>query len=193
MAEKVNGMAEPDVKDEGLKSKLRNFAARAASIGLTFSPSDVAAKITQEVGLRDEKWMHYTTVEVINNLHKPGFEKIPRCERLVFIPHCLRNVQKCKAKQGPYGPQCAKCGGCVIGEIAKECEKRGMQYYIVGGGSIVQKIIEEKKPRAVLGIACYNELKMAIEKTGEKKISVQAVLLSKDGCVNTEVNMKEVL
>jgi hypothetical protein len=33
---------------------------------------------------------------------------------------------------------------------------------------------------------------MALEKTGEKKLTTQVVLLSKDGCVNTEVDLEEV-
>ncbi|MFH1447540.1 MAG: DUF116 domain-containing protein [Candidatus Micrarchaeota archaeon] len=193
MAKRVNGEAEPNGQEESMRSKIRGFIAQAASIGLNLSPSDLAGRVSKQTGIKDEKWVRYTTIEIINKLHYDRYVKTPKKDRIVFIPHCLRNIKACKATSGEEGFRCAKCGGCVIEKIVSECEKNGMKYFMVGGGSIVLNIIENHKPKAVLGVACYNELKMALEKTGEKNIITQVVLLSKDGCINTEVDLNEVI
>jgi uncharacterized protein len=190
---KKNGEAEPNGREDGMKNRLRSFVAQAASIGLTMSPSDLASKICRETGIKDEKWAQFTAIEIINKLHKDKYSHTRKGDRMVFIPHCLRNVKKCKAKIGAEGYRCAKCGGCVIKKIVEECERTNTRYFMVAGGSIVMKLIDKYKPKAVIGVACYNELKMALEKTGERNLTTQVVLLSKDGCVDTEVNLEEVL
>jgi hypothetical protein len=60
---------------------------------------------------------------------------------------------------------------------------------VVPGGSLVYKLIKELKPKAVLGVACLKELIMALE---EVRIPAQGVILSRDGCVNTDVHLEEV-
>ena len=106
-------------------------------------------------------------VDRINKRHRKAFEKVPVAERLLFISHCITKEQRDK-----------------IEEIAKQ---RGYRYYVVGGGSIVLKKIEQDKPGAVLGIACLRELELAIKEI--KKIPLQAVLLKTDGCKDTTVDL----
>jgi hypothetical protein len=190
---KRNGEAEPNGQEDGVKNKIRGFVAQAVSMGLTISPSDLASKICKETGIRDEKWAKYTSVEIINRVNSDLFNKTHKCDRVIFIPHCLRNIKTCKAKIGEEGYRCAKCGGCVVQSIVEECEKNKVRYFMVAGGSIVLKLIDKYQPKAVIGVACYNELKMALEKTGERKLPTQVILLSKDGCVNTEVNVRDVI
>ncbi len=190
---KRNGEAEPNGHDEGIKTKIRGFVAQAVSIGLTISPSDLASKLCKETGIKDEKWAKYASIEIINRVNSELYHRTKNNERILFIPHCLRNIKACKASVDEEGYHCAKCGGCVIGTIVQECEKNEIRYFMVAGGSIVMKLIDKYQPKAVIGIACYNELKMALEKTGERNLPVQVILLSKDGCVNTEVDLADVL
>jgi hypothetical protein len=55
------------------------------------------------------------------------------------------------------------------------------------------RIIKNARPKAILGIACYDEAMMALAKTSEYGIPTQAVLLRKAGCVNTKVDLDDVL
>jgi len=190
---KRNGEAESNGQDHGIKTRIRGFVAQAVSIGLNISPSDLASKICKETGIKDERWARYTSVEIINKVNSELYHRTKKSERIMFIPHCLRNIKTCKAKIGEEGYRCAKCGGCVIQSIVEECERNNIRYFMVAGGSIVMKLIDKYQPKAVIGIGCYNELKMALEKTGERKLPAQVVLLSKDGCVNTEVDLTDVL
>jgi len=181
------------LKDDGIKRKIRSFAAQAAAIGLHTSISDIANRIGKEVGVLDEKWVKYTTIELHNGLNKDFYKAVPKKDRVLFIPHCLRNIKECKMPIDEDGYHCLKCGKCVICDIVKECEKNNMKYFIVGGGSQVINIIDKYKPKAVVGIACFNELLMAVEKLGRgQKFAGQGVMLKKDGCVNTQVDLNEI-
>ncbi len=96
------------------------------------------------------------------------FFSIPFKERTLFLSHCLRAEQKA--------------------EIQKFAENLGYNVHIVGGGSIVLKLIKKEMPRAVVGIACYPELKMAV---GELDLPLQVIELETDGCKDTTVNVAE--
>lgn len=181
------------LKDDGVKRKIRDFVARATAVGLHTSISDIANRVGKEVGVLDERWVKYTTIELHNGLNKDFYKAVPKKDRVVFIPHCLRNIKECKMPIDEDGYHCLKCGKCVIGDIVKECDKNNMKYFIVGGGSQVINIVNKYKPKAVVGIACFNELQMAIEKLGGgQKFPGQGIILKKDGCVNTEVDMTEI-
>ncbi len=112
----------------------------------------------------------------INRLNKKSikeFRKIPIKERFIFISHCLL-------------PE-------TIKQIEETAKKLGYEnIYQVKGGSIIKKIIAEKKPLAVIGVACYNEIKKmgeALMKDG-MNLPALAVLLSQDGCENTTVDLE---
>ena len=129
-------------------------------------------------------------VDVKNSLHKDEFRNMSPEHKILFLPQCLRNSVKCKAKVTKYGYTCQHCGSCKIMKIEKAAEKRGYKTFIVPGGSMVFKVINEFRPKAVLGVACMKELLMAVE---ELKIPSQTVELSKDGCINTDVEIRKVL
>lgn len=109
----------------------------------------------------------------INNMEKQRFESVPFNERILFLSHCIRAPLK--------------------KEIQNFAENLGYRVHVVGGGSIVHKIIKRENPKAVVGIACHPELEMAVDKL---KMPLQVVLLDTDGCKDTTFNMdraKEVL
>jgi hypothetical protein len=181
------------LKEDGVKLKIKDFVARVLAVGLHTSVTDIANRVAKEIGVFDDRWVKYTSIELHNGLNKEFYKVIPKKDRVVFIPHCLRNVKECKMPIDEDGYHCLKCGKCVIGEIVEECERNEMKYFIVGGGSHVINIVNKYKPKAVLGIACFNELQMAVEKLGGgSKFPGQGVMLKKDGCINTEVDMGEV-
>jgi hypothetical protein len=128
-----------------------------------------------------------------NSLDREGFRKTKYSERALFLPQCLRNIEKCKAKMGDAGYVCAECGNCQISSIKKEAEKLGYNVYIVPGGSMVVNIIKNNGFKAVAGVACMFELCEATEKLGSTKIWAQGVPLLKDGCKNTKVDVNKVI
>lgn len=122
---------------------------------------------------------------------KQKFNVIPVKERAIFLPHCLCSVN-CKAKRTEEGVNCINCGNCKIGSFKEEAENKGYKVFIVPGASMVKKIIEKHKFKAVLGVACLPELKQGIKLMKQKGIISLTVPLLKDGCVNTEVDWKKI-
>ena len=54
---------------------------------------------------------------------------------------------------------------------------------------MVKRLIAKYNPKAVLGVSCENEMNLANQKLNN--IAAQGVLLSKDGCVETDVDWKK--
>lgn len=180
-----------DVED--LRRRIKALISKALIVGLNTPASSIVEDVVKKTGIADEKLVQYASVQVQNNIRRENFSRVPRHERVVFIPHCLRNVKACKAEVDEEGYHCRKCGGCVIAKITTECEKRGMKWYMCGGGSQVINIITKTKPKAIIGVACYKEIQLALECLKASSAPLQAVMLRKSGCVNTEVDVNEII
>jgi hypothetical protein len=107
------------------------------------------------------------TVEALNECERAAFVKTSFSERTVFISHCIQQPLR--------------------DDLIQFAENLGYKVHVVGGGSIVLKTIAKEEPAAVVGIACFPELEMAIK---EIKIPFQAILLDTDGCKDTGVNLQ---
>jgi hypothetical protein len=141
---------------------------------------------------KQEKYRAFT--EKNNRKMESRFAAVPFSERIVFVPHCLRNTSVCKAKEIGSYYVCARCGGCAIDVISKKAKELGYKgVFILKGGRSMEKIIAEHQPKAILGVACYFEGAQGFEQTVQSGAAIQFVSLTKDGCVNTEVQIDEVL
>ncbi len=167
---------------------LESIAASEAKL----SVAELAKKVTIALAIEKEELVNLVFIEAMNVLKRSEYTHVPIEKRVLLIPHCLRDPIRCKAPIDEDGYHCKKCGACVIADITRSAEEKGLKWYMVGGGSHAIRIIKNAQPRAVLGIACFDEAMMAIEKISEYGIPIQAVLLSKDGCVNTEVDFDAV-
>ena len=140
----------------------------------------------------DEKRLLALYVKTKNLAYKKVFSKIPFSERILLLPQCLRPCN-CPASFKEFSYECKNCSNCKLGEIINFAKKLGYKgVYLISGGSIVSKIFERIKPKACIGVACLKELILGgfvAEKFG---IIPQCVALSKDGCVNTEVEWSTV-
>ena len=127
-----------------------------------------------------------------NEAYKDTFLSTPYNERIILFPQCLRNPD-CEAKQDEWGYKCVDCGRCGISRIKNLAKELGYAaLFIVRGGSVIEKIFAEFNPKAVIGVACNKEVflgNLVCEKHG---VVTQSVLLTKEGCYNTDVNFKQV-
>jgi hypothetical protein len=124
---------------------------------------------------------------------KADFSGIPFTERIIFVPHCLRNSKKCKAKDEGSYYICLECNACKIGPISKKAKELGYKgLFILKGGKAVHKLFSEVKPKAALAVACYFEGVQGMKEAKKNKIPVQFVPLTKDGCVDTDTDLQEV-
>lgn len=129
----------------------------------------------------------------INNMIELNkFSKIPPCEKMIFLPQCLRG-EKCPAPSDYKGEiQCIKCGKCqvrAVKEIAEFLEYKKVA--LVAGGSAMMRLVKKYNPRGIIGVACHKESRLGISMING--ISVLAVPLLRDGCANTAFDMKILL
>lgn len=150
-----------------------------------------AKKITNFFGGNDEI-IDIILIDIRNVLLKEKFSETPYNKRIIIVPQCLRNM-KCPARLNPEkGLECVMCGKCKIYTIKKKAEELGyMGVYIMPGGTFVKRILKRDKPKAILGVACPYDLNEGMYLASKYNIPSQGVLLTRTGCVNTDVDMEE--
>lgn len=153
------------------------------AMALDLSTKDIKLKIMSLFSV-SEKDALKILINARNELNK---EKVKEKKRkILFLSHCMRE-RNCKAETGQKGLVCKKCNKEC--QISKIIEFAGMPVFIVPGGSMVFKIIEEEKPDAIIGVACSLEIEQAISKTD--KIPAIGIPLIKEGCIDTKVDLEE--
>jgi hypothetical protein len=182
-----------DLHQIDIRCKIRELLETYATTETVLTAEELAEKVRLELELDEENLNNFTLIEAGNVLNQNSYEYVKQEDRIVLIPHCLRDAENCIAPIDEEGYHCQKCGACIISDITQAAEERGIKWYMVGGGSHAIRIVKNARPRAVFGIACFEDAKLAVDKIGEYGIPTQAVLLSKAGCVNTEVELDRVL
>ena len=158
------------------------------SMGADISTKKALKIALKTIGAKEEN-VDRIYVELKNSVNRDYFMKVPMKDRIITLPACLRDSKRCGAKLTKEGYRCVMCGMCKIGEIKKRAEKAGTNVFIVPGGSMALAIVKRHKPKAVLGVACLNELVGAAENI---HVPAQGVRLLKKGCIDTDVNVEEV-
>lgn len=135
----------------------------------------------------------FIEVQNANNLQREKFEKAET--KALLIPHCARSHmdRQCMADFNPEIPgyTCNGCqDDCLVNNVVKLGKERGYDVYVIPGGSCAEKILRDNKYKAVIGIACGSELKMALGLLKKMDIPGQGVMLTKNGCVNTKLNLE---
>ncbi|MDR1695761.1 MAG: DUF116 domain-containing protein [Endomicrobium sp.] len=128
-----------------------------------------------------------------NKAHAKKFAGVPCDKRVVFAPHCMRNTAVCAAEERAGHYVCTECGGCKIKSISELVKKLGYEgLYVLKGGRAIMQLIKERKPKAMVGIACFFEGEQAFKILEEYDVAVQFVPLTKDGCSGTDTDLAEV-
>jgi len=146
-------------------------------------------KFAENVGV-DDKIVDQIGVEVRNKVNEKIFNRIKPQDKIMVLPHCLRNTD-CEATLESSGLVCKDCNRCVIGVLKKKGEEMGYRVFIIPGSTFLKKIVEKNKFKAVLGVACYQDMNLAMNKLS--KFHCQGVPLLRDGCVNTKVDSRIVM
>ena len=121
-------------------------------------------------------------------------------QRILLLPHCLRQSSTCKAKYNQQGLQCARCNAdCAVNRLTNAASQKGYKGICVApGGRLAVNFVKEKKPQAIIAVACGKELEEGIQGVKGLTFDQQAPLivvipLTKDGCIDTEVDIEKAL
>lgn len=124
---------------------------------------------------------------------------LPPSERVLLLPHCLRPSETCPGRPSRDGLRCPpECQEpCPIRRLREEALRLGYKAVCVApGGALALRFIRETSPRAVVAIACGKELaegEEAVRALPEPRPEVFVIPLSRDGCVDTAVNLDAAL
>lgn len=157
-------------------------------LDLLYMPS---RKVISMLGGND-KMIDMVNIEVRNILLKKKFAEVSYKDRIVILPQCLRDLN-CPVKFSSVGgAKCAGCSKCKIFEISKKADELGYRgTYIAPGGGFVRRTIVKVKPKAVIGVGCPCEVNIGMLEFSNRGLLGQGVLLLRDGCVGTDVDLEE--
>jgi uncharacterized protein len=173
----------------GTYENIRSAIGKVIDTGVHYNAGKTADTIGKKLGL-SERLIQYTHVELRNSVFENEFKKTPYNERVLFLPHCARNSEKCIATQDEEGFHCGHCGGCEIDAAEKFANDLGYKkVFMVPGGSMVKKILSKYEPKASVGVCCFDEALMAFDLLKHTQIAPQVALLLRDGCKDTMINI----
>jgi hypothetical protein len=111
-------------------------------------------------------------------------------EILILTPHCLQNAS-CPHKITINIENCKECGRCPIGDLLKIKKETGVQLVVATGGTLARKAIIEKRPKAIVAVACERDLTSGIQDV--KQIPVIGVLNQRPNgpCYNTQLDLEK--
>lgn len=122
-------------------------------------------------------------------------------ERVLLLPHCLRRQQECQGEYTREGLQCHECNpDCHVNILRGAALRFGYKgICIAPGGRLALNYVKDKTPHGVVAVACPKELQQGVDGVRElasisqASIPVVIVPLSKDGCIDTEVDLRYAL
>lgn len=131
-------------------------------------------------------------VEINNNMVRSNSNlKVPAENIVVLTPHCLQNTL-CPVRVTLDVEACQECGLCDIAQLKKLCKSLGVKLIVVTGGTLARSYIKEQHPKAVVAVACENDLFSGIMDV----LPLPAIGVFNERpegpCKNTKINIEDV-
>lgn len=116
-------------------------------------------------------------------------------KRALFLPHCARKYmdKRCQAHFDASQPSyfCHACSpDCQVNQATKLARKMRYDVYVVAGGSCIPEILRRSSYEGVVGVACCQELKLALKYVEARGVSAQVLPLTKNGCSGTRFSVE---
>jgi len=143
-----------------------------------------ARRTLDALGLGEE-FLGFTMVCISNEFWCGQFAAVRPEDRLLLLPHCLRNAEVCRGTYNADGLVCGGCGACVLYDLRAEAEAMGYTVLVAEGTPVVVRVALDGHARAILGVACLDSLDKAFDRIAQLGIPNVAVPLLVDGCRDT--------
>lgn len=126
-----------------------------------------------------------------------GLCRIPYAERVLLLPHCLRPSGTCPGHMTREGLDCTGCWlvNCAIYRLRGAAEEAGYEGVCVApGGRLAARFVSEHRPAGIVAVACHKELEEGYDAVARMGFdgdgpAFEVIPLSRDGCVDTEVDV----
>lgn len=132
-----------------------------------------------------EVYLGWTMVTLASAFWREEVTTIRPERRLLLLPRCLRNEERCPAECNEIGLLCQDCGACSLTDLRATAERLGYRVLIAEGTPIVLQMILAGQADALLGVGCLRTLERALDKILLAGIPCMAVPLHSDTCRNT--------
>ncbi len=127
-----------------------------------------------------------------------AMKNVPFSKRVLLLPHCLRPSLDCPGKITKQGLDCTGCDHteCAIYQLRAAAAEAGYKGVCVApGGRLALRFLTEQQPAGIVAVACAQELEEGIEAVAKMEWegelpAVTVIPLSRDGCVDTEVDVE---
>ncbi len=124
-------------------------------------------------------------------------------ERILLLSHCMRPSRSCPGKFTKQGLECPDdcLEECVVGRLRRAAlSSRYKGVCIAAGGAMAVRFVVEQNPKAIVAVACARELGEGVDAVGSMARNNEEIVppilvvpLTKDGCVDTEVDEERAL
>jgi hypothetical protein len=110
---------------------------------------------------------------------------------LILLPQCLQN-HDCGVRITGNVENCKACGRCKIKNLVELSHKYHVSIAVATGGTLARKIVVDKKPQMIIGVACERDLTSGIQDT--YPLPVYGILNRRPHgpCFDTDVDIEAV-
>ena len=127
-------------------------------------------------------------IAINNQLVIGEARKLPPEKILILLPQCIQN-HECSVRITGNVKNCKACGKCKIKNLVEISEKYNISISVATGGTLARKIVVDKKPEMIIGVACERDLTSGIQDT--YPIPVYGILNKRPHgpCFDTDVDL----
>ena len=130
----------------------------------------------------DTVYRDYIGVLVNNEIWREHLASVPFERRLLLLPKCLREKNKC-------APPCDKFGLCSIQDLKFEAERLGYACLVAEDSGVVMSLVQTGKIDAIVGVSCLSVLERAFPYMEAAAIPGVAIPLLLDDCHDATVDL----
>ncbi len=112
-------------------------------------------------GIRKDE-IRRSFVAINNKLVLAEAKKVKPEQILILLPHCLQN-HDCIVRITGNVENCKACGKCKIKDLVELSKKYNVPAAVATGGTLARRIVVEKKPKVIIGVACERDLSSGIQ------------------------------
>lgn len=109
----------------------------------------------------------------------------------ILMPHCIQ-YDDCRIKVTKDVMNCVSCGKCEIAELITISEKYNLKLFVLTGGTVARRKLQELRPDGVIAVACERDLTSGVQDA--YPLPVLAVVNKRPNgyCLQTGVDMNDV-
>jgi len=150
----------------------------------------IALAVGRWVGL-DEERIKNSFIQVSNQLVKTRVYGHNIKRVMILAPHCLQ-WKYCPHKITIDVNNCRDCGRCPVADLLRIAARHQAELLVVTGGTFARKVIREKRPEAIVAIACERDLTSGIQDISGLPVIGVVNERPEGPCCNTRVNLHKV-